>query len=589
MGGRRRNRSAACAPLWLAVLLFHAPVLAGTDPGTEPAATQAEEILRFQAEQERDRHRQQQLERTRPPAGRWPEEPGVPTPPAGSECVDLRHIRVDGVTLLTASAIDAVVAAYENRCLAVEDLNGVLQQLSFLYVEQGYVTSRAYLPEQDLSDGSLEIVVVEGFLERIVMNGEPGRHAGRIGAAFPRLEGRLLNLRDLEQGLDQLNRLPSNQATIELAAGAELGGSVLQVSTDQGKRWHAAVATDNLGGAFTGQQQTRLALGYDDLLGINDRWSASYQRSMAGHPLDFSGRPPFSDTVTGDLALPYGYWALAVSGTWNQYQSLLAGQIADIKTSGSSTTVRGQLTRVIYRDEVAKVSAAAALSWRQTENFVAEQRVDVSSRTTSSAAIDLVFALQLWGGQATASLGLEHGLDILGAVRDDPRATDAPRAQFRKLTGSLSHVHPIGLGPLTALYSASLSGQWSPDRLFGAQQMALGGPGSVRGVREAVLSGNLALLLRNEFSLRLPAANSSGGSSGSRLMEPYVGLDLGQVLPQQHYGIALGHLAGATLGMRLRRDGIELEVAYSDLLYVPAERSKGLKSGVLSARASLTF
>ena len=344
-GGRRRIRSAACAPLWLAVLLFHAPVLAGTDPGTEPAATQAEEILRFQAEQERDRHRQQQLERTRPPAGRWPEEPGVPTPPAGSECVDLRHIRVDGVTLLTASAIDAVVAAYENRCLAVEDLNGVLQQLSFLYVEQGYVTSRAYLPEQDLSDGSLEIVVVEGFLERIVMNGEPGRHAGRIGAAFPRLEGRLLNLRDLEQGLDQLNRLPSNQATIELAAGAELGGSVLQVSTDQGKRWHAAVATDNLGGAFTGQQQTRLALGYDDLLGINDRWSASYQRSMAGHPLDFSGRPPFSDTVTGDLALPYGYWALAVSGTWNQYQSLLAGQIADIKTSGSSTTVRGQLTR----------------------------------------------------------------------------------------------------------------------------------------------------------------------------------------------------------------------------------------------------
>ena len=578
-------RDTAWSTLALAALLVYATQPATADPNTELAVAQAEQILQFQAQQERQRVQQQQLERTLAPQGTAPEAPAAESP-SGSECIDIELIEVTGVTLLSTGAVARVTAPYEGRCLALEDLNGALQQLSFLYLERGYVTSRAYLPEQDLSDGSLEIVVVEGFLEAIVMDGEAERHAGRIGTAFPGLQGSLVNLRDIEQGLDQLNRLASNQATIELAAGAELGGSLLHVSKGAGKRWHASIGTDNLGGAFTGQQQTRLTLGYDDLVGINDQWSASYQRSTTSHPLDFSDPGPHSDTIAGSLSVPYGYTTLAVNGTWNQYQSQLAGQIAAIKTSGNSKSARGSLTQVIYRDEVAKLSAAAALNWQATENFVAGQRVEVSSRITSTAAFDLVYARQLFGGQTTGSLGLEHGLDIWGAESDAKAAADAPRAQFRKITYSLGHAQPLRLGPLTALYSVSLSGQWSPDLLFGAQQMSLGGTGTIRGVREAVLTGNLAQMVRNDFTLRLPAGDGAPG--GIRLMEPYLGLDGGRVVEQKDYGIAADYLAGATLGVRLSRDGMELELAYSDLLYLD-KGHKEVRSGVLTARASLTF
>ena len=571
--------------LALAVLLLHLAPAALADPNAELAVAQAEEILRFQGEQERQRQQQRQLERSRPPQGTPPQAPVVESP-SGGECIDLELIEVTGVTLLSSATIDQAIAPYQGRCLALEDLNGALQQLSFLYVKRGYVTSRAYLPEQDLSDGALEIVVVEGFLEAIVMDGEAERHAGRIGTAFPGLQGSLVNLRDIEQGLDQLNRLASNQATIELAAGAELGGSLLHVNRAAGKRWQASIGTDNLGGAFTGQQQTRLTLGYDDLVGINDQWSASYQRSTTSHPLDFADPGPHSDTITGSLSVPYGYTTLAVNGTWNQYQSQLAGQIAAIETSGNSKSARGSLTQVIYRDEVAKLSAAAALNWQATENFVAGQRVEVSSRITSTAAFDLVYARQLFGGQATGSLGLEHGLDIWGAASDAKAAADAPRAQFRKITYSLGHAQPLRLGPLTALYSVSLSGQWSPDLLFGAQQMSLGGTGTIRGVREAVLTGNLAQMMRNDFTLRLPAGDNAPG--GIRLMEPYLGLDVGRVLEQKQYEIGADYLAGATLGVRLSRDGMELELAYADLLYLD-KRHQGVQSGVLTARASLTF
>ena len=53
---------------------------------------------------------------------------------------------------------------------------------------------------------------------------------------------------------------------------------------------------------------------------------------------------------------------------------------------------------------------------------------------------------------------------------------------------------------------ARLSGvyfQWSPDRLFGAEQLTLGGESSVRGFKEQYLSGNNGGYLRNELNYSL--------------------------------------------------------------------------------------
>ena len=176
-----------------------------------------------------------------------------------------------GVTLLT-EAMRATARDYEGRCLGLSGLNDLLEQLTFLYLAQGYITSRAFLPEQDLADGALEIVVVEGRLEAIVMDAEPGAHQGQIHTAFPGLIGAPVNLRDIEQGLDQLNRLRANNATVELEAGAQPGASVLSVARQQGKRLYAGLGFDNLGAALIGEYQARLDLGGEDLLRLNDQW-----------------------------------------------------------------------------------------------------------------------------------------------------------------------------------------------------------------------------------------------------------------------------------------------------------------------------
>ncbi|MDV0916573.1 POTRA domain-containing protein, partial [Enterobacter asburiae] len=76
----------------------------------------------------------------------------------------------------------------------------------------GYITSRAFLTEQDLSGGQLNIVVLEGRLEAIRLEGETPR---MLKMAFPGRVGGILNLRDIEQGMEQINRLRSEPVQIE--------------------------------------------------------------------------------------------------------------------------------------------------------------------------------------------------------------------------------------------------------------------------------------------------------------------------------------------------------------------------------------
>ena len=152
---------------------------------------------------ERDRgaaERQRQLERNRldypPPGGTAPAPPPTEAAPPDETCLPIETIAVTGVTLLT-EAVRATARAYEGRCLGLAALNDLLEQLTFLYLAQGYITSRAFLPEQDLADGALEIVIIEGRLADIVMDAAPGAHQGQIQTAFPGQIGAPVNLRDL--------------------------------------------------------------------------------------------------------------------------------------------------------------------------------------------------------------------------------------------------------------------------------------------------------------------------------------------------------------------------------------------------------
>lgn len=89
---------------------------------------------------------------------------------------------------------------------------------------------------------------------------------------------------------------------------------------------------------------------------------------------------------------------------------------------------------------------------------------------------------------------------MLGATEDDPRHTDAPRSEFRKLSLSASYFYPL---TPSLYYLTSAYGQTSADNLYASERISVGGQYSVRGFKEQYLTGNRGAYWRNELNWQL--------------------------------------------------------------------------------------
>ncbi|WP_375638830.1 ShlB/FhaC/HecB family hemolysin secretion/activation protein [Bartonella sp. AA16NXGY] len=509
-------------------------------------------------------------------------------------CLLIKSIEFVGAQLISHTDLHEAISLWEGRCLGIAEINKVLKAVTKLYMKRGYIAVRAYLPEQDLSGGHLKIVVVEGVMEDITLDGHKveRRLQGEITTAFPNLIGKPTNLRQIEQGLDQINRLFSRQATINLGAGSNSGGSILDVHIEKQKPWLITLSSDNLGAKATGIYQTRLSLSFDDLLGINDQWSFSYQRSMDGSPYHFSHKRPNSDTLTGSFSLPYGTWTTGFDGTWSQYHSSVKGIFSDIMTAGKSLSLTPWISRVIDRDQEGKTWLTGRLTWKYSDNFIMGSRVDVSSRKLAIATFELDHSRKWLGGELSAHIGFHKGLAILGAYDDKEQENttkNSPKGQFSKLSFSLGYVRSFSLKQYNFRYNTLFSGQLSPDTLFSSEQISLGGSSSVRGVREAIYYGNNGAFWRNELSLLLPGFSSRMGRKFMSQFAPYMALDLGAVANNVNKNSFGGNLVGATLGFHATGDITDIDVSYSNILTQSTVREKGNATGLFQVRALLRF
>src|SRR5450830_273727 len=152
-------------------------------------------------------------------------KPQAPATPADSRCFPIQDITLKGADSLPAADRQRLLKPYVGQCLGVSQLNELLKVITDYYIDKGRVTSRAYLPQQDLSSGHLQVLVVEGKLEGL--KGAQGSSVTdrELAMAFPGKVGAALNLREVEQLVDQLSRLPSKQAQMELTPGTQVGGS----------------------------------------------------------------------------------------------------------------------------------------------------------------------------------------------------------------------------------------------------------------------------------------------------------------------------------------------------------------------------
>nr|WP_244481570.1 ShlB/FhaC/HecB family hemolysin secretion/activation protein [Rhizobium sp. Root1203] len=531
------------------------------------AQSPADEFSRRQ-EQQTETQRLDALKRITPnaaPAANGRQIPVARTP--NGPCFDIEGVDVDGVTQISLASIAKITRRYQDRCIGLGDINDLLRAVTHLYLDHGFVTSRAYVPEQDVrASKRLRVIVIEGTIDDIYVNGKPAPNNGTVATAFPHMIGRIANIRDVEQGLDQINRLSSNNAKTSMLPGAKVGTSVLNLENNPTKRWHASAANDNLGQESTGYAQSSLRLGLDDVLGINDQLGLSYQRSGPDYPWGGDGQGS-SNSYSVNASIPYGYWTFSANGSWYDYESAIPGIFEAIETSGDSGQFGVGAGRVVLRDKDSITTVRSGLTYKQTDNFLLGNRIEVGSRRYSVGSLGLSHSRRMLGGVWAFDASYDQGLDLFGAVDAGEPGAGSADPRFSKFSVTLSITEPFEIAGAHLEATSLLSGQYSPDNLFGAEQISLGGYSNVRGLRESVLFGNNGMFTHNEFAWRtMPWANDGTIAKILGELRPYIGLDYGRVFSQGRFDITGGDLSSWTAGARLVGGSLNVDLGYSDIL-----------------------
>ncbi len=216
------------------------------------------------------------------PAFEAPEEPGpgiLPAPPParaprrpGDVAFVLRAVTFEGNTAFDNDQLDKVVTPWIGRDVVAGDIEAMRLAVTRHYVEAGYVTSGATLPDQDVREGRVRIDIVEGRLERVEVIGVRHHRERWIARRLERAAGVPLNVNGLEEGLRMLQqRYGLERLDAELLPGARAGRAVLRLEVRELKPWLLQASGDNYEPVTVGEWAGELRAGHGSLLGLGDR------------------------------------------------------------------------------------------------------------------------------------------------------------------------------------------------------------------------------------------------------------------------------------------------------------------------------
>ena len=488
--------------------------------------------------------------------------PATPEAPADSRCFDIKTIDLKGTDSLSDAERRALIAPYQGKCLGVAQLNDLLKAITDHYIDKGLVTTRAYLPQQDLSKGGLQVLVIEGKLENLRSDAASGLSERELAMTFPGKQGQLLNLREIEQMVDQLNRLPSNRAQMELTPGQAIGGSDVLVKNTPDKPWRANLSRHNDGQRSTGEQQWTVGLDWDSPLGLADQFSV-----RGGHDAIRDGD---KGSRNGMLAysVPWGWWTFSYLYSETHYRSQIDAGGTKSKQDGDSQNHQFTAERVIHRDALSKTSVNAGLAHLRTENFFDGNKLVLSSNRITEAQLGINHGRRIGSAFVNLDVGMQQGIGLFDAQGNHDPGPGEEDARYRKYTGTVSYLHPFQLWGESLTFTSLATGQRSEDVLYSPQRLSLGGSSSVRGYKDQFLSGDSGGYWRNELRLRrpvtldwlLPVFSEYGAA---------VGYDQGVIRNNRYNGENHGRLSSNSLELFSRGEHVAASVTFAHSLERP--------------------
>lgn len=571
-GRRRHGRSAVTNAL--VALGFDLVVFASCGVPAH-AQTRDTEAAEYQRQQARERALREQLA----PQRRVQLETPPPRPagplnfPAETPCFPIARVRVEG---LPAEATDGWPWLLhglpqqgwwqaEPRCLGVQGVQSIVDSLQGALIARGYVTSRALVAAQDLSRGELVVNIIPGRVRSILLDDDEGGKPAAVSLrnALPLRDSDLLNLRDIEQGLENLKRPPTADADIQIAPGDQPGQSDLHIRWHQASRIRLNASADDSGSRSTGRLQGSATISCDNCLGLSDLGYLTVNHDLSSIGRGTQAQPQGTRGLSAYAAVPWGYALLSLSGSRNTYRQSVAGASQTYVYSGTTNQVEATVSRLVYRDARQKLTLSAKAFRRHSENFIDDTEVLVQRRTVGGWGASINHHLDTGEASVDTTLAYRRGTGAFGALKAPEEAFGEGTSRFAIITADVTAGLPIKLGDQLFSYSANWRWQGNRTPLTPQDRLAIGGRFTVRGFDgEQQLAAERGWLLRQDLAWQVPDAPLG-------LRQLYLAVDYGRVGGPSAGRLLGTSLGGAVLGARWQLGQFSLDVFAGGPLHRP--------------------
>jgi len=449
--------------------------------------------------------------------------------------------------LTQTDAFRALVAPYLGKPLDMGGLNQLSRAIILHFRKADRPVVDVVVPEQDITAGTLQIVIIEGRAGRVRVEGNRWFSTRRIGGQVRLQPGEPIRASVLQSDLAWINQNPFRTVDVVFSPGENPGETDLVFRTQDRLPLRLYTGYENTGNDLTGETRLFAGVNWGNAFGLDGQLNYQFGTSD-----DFDAVRTHSVTWTQPLP-------------WRHTLTLFGAHVnSEAKTGPFTLSGESSQAGLRYTVPLPAIGAYthevyAGFDWKRADNA-------------------LEFGIPITNSLTQIGQGV---LGYRGALRDRFGVTQLQLEGFRNAAGLLSQQNPadyagsrpgadpdfsyvrVDLSRQTRLpadftLSHSLSAQLASTNLLPSEQLPVGGRGSVRGYEEnALTASDEGWTIQNE--LRTPAfsvggwvARQLGGQVPSRWhdqLQFLVFYDYGQAHPDDG-ATGLTTLAAVGAGVR---------------------------------------
>ena len=460
--------------------------------------------------------------------------------------VDKQLIKIDeinfvGNTVFSEAQLKKAISSLDGEELTVDKLISLRTQITNLYSNNGYISSAAFLPPQEITDGKITFEIIEGSLESIVINGRSRLSEKYISSRLPKI-GTPVKLDKLNASLKKLKNDPLIDELKASLKQSELGKNVLVIDLKENKSFTTSLSTTNGYSSSIGSLGGTVGLNYH-VLGLGDFVNIDYTRTegldrfAAGYSLPVNsqnGKIGIKYTTADTEIIEEPVSALDIQADYKAYEIGFTQPV--IQSDNNNLTVSIQFEHIDSETFI--------------DNDFSFPFVDGLEDGVSKISV-IKLVQEFYNQQNNSSFALRSQFNVGLDLFDSTVTTVGTDSLFWSWQGQSQWLKKID----DLLLVSSLKLQLSEDKLLPLEQIAIGGTNNVRGYRSNLSLGDNGVIATLE--LQIPLLNNRSKIN----LIPFV--DAGTVWSNSRTAVDANTLASVGLGISYQLgDSIEARIDY---------------------------